>query len=484
MNKTGWSARWTGSITPSVTGKYNLALTSAGGSRLYIDDKLVIDNWGDHPLKSKMIKRRLTADQAYTLWVEYSQTGESGEVRLSWLTPADDPNQEAAVLAAQADVAIVVVGANSGEGGDRQSLVVSDEALLATVVKANPHVVVVVYNPAQVLLPWVNQVQAVLLGWIPGQEGGNALADVLFGDVNPSGRLPITFANIESDYPANTPQMYPGTNGRVLYSEGLQVGYRHFDSQDIQPLFPFGYGLSYSTFEYSNLSVTPATTTDGAVAVTVDIKNSSQRPGNEVVQLYLGFPSETSEPPSQLKGFQKLLLLPGEARQVTFTLTPDDYSFWSAGMEQWVAYPGIYKVMVGSSSREILQSGTFAIENTSITGTVYQAEEAALAGSVAIAADFARVHWHRLCARLAGTGRGGFLHGRCTRGGQIQCDPALFQHPAPRRAEYAPHSQPVRQRDQDQPGGPAQPRQLEYVGFHRHSCGSAIRTQHHRLAIR
>jgi beta-glucosidase len=380
VDPSNWSARWTGTIIPPVSGRYNLALASSGSSRLYIDDNLVIDNWGDHSLQSKIVKRRFTGGQAHTIQLEYAKASNVGELYLTWLTPEDDPNQEAAALASQVDAAIVVVGANSGEGGDRQNLDVSDVALLASVEKASSHVIVVVYNPAQVLLPWVDQVQAILMGWIPGQEAGNALADVLFGEVNPSGKLPVTFAYSGSDYPANTVEMYPGVNGQVLYSEGLQVGYRHFDSQDIQPKFPFGYGLSYTTFDYSNLTITPNTLEmDGSVTLTAQVKNTGTRAGAEVVQLYLGFPNETGEPPSQLKGFQKILLQPGEAKTVTFRLTPADYSFWSAGMERWMAYPGQYQVRLGSSSRDIRQSGEFTVQGGPLAGTTYEAEAASLA---------------------------------------------------------------------------------------------------------
>jgi len=388
VNPSNWSVRWSGVFTPAVSGRYNLALTSAAGSRLYIDDKLAVDNWGEHPDQTKLVRRRFTAGQQHAIRVEYSQVGEAGDIHLTWSTPQDDPNEEAAAIAGQVDAAIVVVGIASSEGVDRQDLNLSDQTLITAVSGANPHTVVVVYNPAQVLLPWADQVPAILVGWLPGQEAGNALADVLFGDVNPAGKLPVTYARNTADYPANMREMYPGTDERVLYSEGLRVGYRHFDSQDITPLFAFGHGLSYTTFEYSNLSISPVTTTtDGSVTVAVDVKNTGQRAGSEVAQLYLGFPSETSEPPRQLKGFQKITLEPGETQPVTFTLSPEAFSFWSAGLGAWVAYPGSYQVMVGASSRDIRQSGTFDIQGGPLAGMISQAETATLAGDAVVAAD-------------------------------------------------------------------------------------------------
>ena len=383
-----WSVRWSGSFTPSVSGRYNLGLTSAGDSRLYVDDKLTIDNPGDQPSQAVLVKRRFTAGQAHTLRVEYSPAAGAAAIHLTWSTPDDDLNVEAVAVAAQADVAIVVVGTVSSEGADRQDLNISDEPLIRAVSAANAHTVVVVYNPAQVLLPWADQVPAILVGWIPGQEAGNALADVLFGDVNPSGKLPVTYARNETDYPANTPEMYPGVDGRVLYSEGLQVGYRYFDSQNITPLYPFGHGLSYTTFEYAGLAISPATTAaDGSVTVSINVKNSGKRAGSEVAQLYLGFPSESGEPPSQLKGFQKIALQPGEMKPVTFTLSPETFSFWSAGLGAWMAYPGPYRVMVGASSRDIRLSGTFTVQGGPLSGTITQAETAALAGGATVAAS-------------------------------------------------------------------------------------------------
>ncbi len=388
VKPSNWSVRWSGVFTPALSGRYNLALTSSAGSRLYIDDKLVVDNWGEHPDQTKLARRRFTAGQAHDIRVEYSQVGAKGGIHLTWFTPQDDPNQEAAAIAGKSDAAIVVLGIASGEGVDRQDLNLSDQALITAVSRANPHTIVVVYNPAQVLLPWADQVPAILVGWLPGQEAGNALADVLFGDVNPAGKLPMTFARNATDYPANTPEMYPGVDGRVLYSEGLRVGYRHFDSRKITPLYAFGHGLSYTTFEYSNLSISPATTaTDGSVTVAVDVKNTGQHAGSEVAQLYLGFPSETSEPPRQLKGFQKISLQPGETKSVTFTLSPEAFSFWSAGLEAWVAYPGTYQVMVGASSRDIRQSGTFDVQAGPLAGVITQAEMATLAGGAAVAAE-------------------------------------------------------------------------------------------------
>ncbi len=388
---TNWSVRWTGTLVPTATGTYSLALTSDDGSRLYISDTLVIDNWGEHGDQTRWATVQLTAGQPYSIEVDYYQVAGLSDVHFSWIIPPDIRGAVAA--ASQSDVAIVVVGLCSSEGSDRPDLAlpVGQDALISAVAQANPRTIVVAYTPAQVLMPWADQVAAILAGWVPGQEGGHALASVLFGDVNPSGRLPMTFARNATDYPVDdNPEQYPGVNRggddwHVSYSEGLRVGYRHFYIQNITPTFPFGHGLSYTTFDYGNLSISPATVlTIGTVTVTVNLTNTGSYAGAEVVQLYLGFPLEASEPPRQLKGFQKVSLQPGQTQQVTFTLAPEAFSFWSAGLRRWVAYPGTYQVMVGASSRDIRLNGSFQVQGGPLAGTIYQAETAALSGGAKV----------------------------------------------------------------------------------------------------
>ncbi len=400
-----WSARWSGVLTPPVTGMYNLALSCAAKCRLYVNDELVLDAWQGDAERPMLTRMRLVSHKAYPFRVEYSQPDETGDVHLTWYTPEANPLRDARAIAAQADVTIVVAGVNSTEGSDRQGLNVPEEDMIRAVASANPQTIVVVYGPAQVLMPWVDDVKAILLGWIPGQEAGHALADVLFGDVNPSGRLPVTFAVDEADYPANAPEMYPGDGQRVLYAEGLRVGYRHFDSRSIAPLFPFGHGLSYTAFTYSNLRVEPQQIgADGAGRVKVDVANSGPRAGAEVVQLYLGFPAEAGEPPRQLKGFQKLTLQPGAMQTVTFTLTPAEFSIWSAGLEDWVAVPGTYQVMVGSSSRDIRLRGTLEVKGGPLDGETFQAEQAMLSGGAKKSTNHAGFTGKGFVGGLAQTG--------------------------------------------------------------------------------
>jgi len=229
-----------------------------------------------------------------------------------------------------------------------------------------------------VLMPWVDDVPAILEAWYPGEEDGNAVAAVLFGDVNPSGKLPLTFPKQLADLPANTLEQYPGTNGVVDYSEGIFVGYRHYDANDITPLFPFGYGLSYTTFAYTNLALTfhkkpvdtiyiKTTETDYSkplLNVEMEVANTGSRAGKEVVQLYLGLPSTPNlpQPPLQLKHFAKIPLQPGQTAHIRFELDGQSLACWDSNYYRWTILPGTYRVMVGSSSRDIRLAGTFTIK--------------------------------------------------------------------------------------------------------------------------
>ena len=236
----------------------------------------------------------------------------------------------AAEAAAAADVAIVVIATTSSEGSDRPNLTFPNgqDDLVWAVAAAQPNTIVVMINPGAVLTPWSEAVQAVLSMFLPGQEEGNALADVLFGDVDPGGRLPLTFPNIENEVNFTQAQ-YPGLPADnplvAVYSEMLEIGYRYYQSHNIQPKFAFGHGLSYTTFDYSNLNVNGRT-------VTFDVTNSGTRTGYEVPQMYLRFPPKAGEPPLQLKGFTKLSLTAGQSQQVTFNVQvcDDDDNDYSA----------------------------------------------------------------------------------------------------------------------------------------------------------
>ncbi len=268
----------------------------------------------------------------------------------------------AASLAASAGVAIVMVGNKDSEGHDRPDLSLPDnqDALIEAVAAANPHTVVVLKTGGPVLMPWLGKVPAVLEAWYPGEEDGNVVADLLFGKADPSGKLTVTFPKAEADTPAHTPQQYPGVDGTAIYSEGLDVGYRWYDAERIDPLFPFGFGLSYTTFSLSHLSVSPESA-DGLVHVALTVTNTGKVAGAEVAQVYVAGPPAAEEPPHQLKGFEKVELNPGESRRISMTLGPHAFSVWSTAANRWKVVPGSYGILAGDSSRNLPLHATVQI---------------------------------------------------------------------------------------------------------------------------
>jgi len=280
------------------------------------------------------------------------------------LTVMDGSDIEAAAEAAKrSQVAIVMVGDQDSEGRDQSlELPKAQNDLIEAVAKANPKTVVVVKSGSAILMPWLNSVAAVLEAWYPGEEDGNAVADVLFGKVNPSGKLPLTFPRSAEDTLASNPEQYPGVNGMAHYSEGLDVGYRAYAAHQIAPLFPFGFGLSYTQFSFDGLKVNQQPGSDNAT-VSFVVKNTGKAAGAEVAQLYLGFPeiAEGNEPPLQLKGFEKVMLDPGESKTVELKLDAHAFSYWSEKAHAWQAAKGEFAVMVGDSSANTPLKGTVEI---------------------------------------------------------------------------------------------------------------------------
>ncbi|MBA4379352.1 MAG: glycosyl hydrolase, partial [Anaerolinea sp.] len=231
--------------------------------------------------------------------------------------------------------------------------------LIARVAAANPNTVVALNAASPLAMPWLDQVAVLLQLWYPGQESGHALADILFGDVNPCGKLPTTFPKRLQDNPAYI--NYPGENGKVLYGEGIFVGYRYYDKKDIEPLFPFGHGLSYTTFEYSDLEIDNSP--DGEITVSVKITNTGKRAGKEIVQLYLGdVESRLMRPEKELKRFAKVALQPGETREVAFTLDRQALAYYDPARKAWVAEAGTFEVLVGASSGDIRLRASFSCQ--------------------------------------------------------------------------------------------------------------------------
>jgi beta-glucosidase len=268
----------------------------------------------------------------------------------------------AAKLAAGSDVAIVFVYQHTHEGADLSNLSLPghQDELINRVAGANPHTIVVLENGDPVLMPWLGSVRAVLESWYPGQRGGEAIANILFGDVNPSGKLPISFPKSEADLPHLTIPTPPPSNqppsSDLLptpvfidadYTEGLKVGYRWYDAENKEPLFPFGFGLSYTNFSYSQLKATPG----NPVQVSFTVKNTGPRAGAEVAQVYLGLPASANEPPKRLVAWEKVQLDPGQIRTVTISLEPKSMSIFDVEKDAWDLLPGDYLVFAGGSSR-------------------------------------------------------------------------------------------------------------------------------------
>jgi beta-glucosidase len=365
----GFSVRWTGRLTAPMTGEYGLGFGSDDGARLYLDGDLIVDNWTDHAYEAKTATVTLQEGRSYDIKMEYYENWGAAVARLGWVIPrsAESMMEEAARAAADSDVAIVFAGISvdyEGEGLDRKDLDLpgNQDELIRRVAAANKKTIVVLTSGTPIMMgKWIDQVPAVLQAWYSGQEGGNAIADVLFGDVNPSGKLPVTFARRREDYP-DVPN-FPGADGVVKYAEGIFVGYRHFDRDGIQPLFPFGHGLSYTTFEYGDLKVAPQSIHAGEkVNVSITVANTGKRAGDEVVQLYVRDPeSSVPRPVRELKAFQKVQLKPGEQRTVTFNLGTDALSFYDVDAKGWRAEPRRFEVEVGSSSRDIRARGAFEL---------------------------------------------------------------------------------------------------------------------------
>ena len=367
VNDDKFSARWTGTLTAPGSGVYELGVMSDNGCRLYLDGKLLIDSWiVDKASSLRSAYVELEEGQRYNIRVEFFENIGTCEAHLGLAYYGQgDEIEQAAAAAKKADAAIICAGLREtleGEGNDRESLALPEDQvkLIKAVAEANPRTIVVLNNATPILLnDWLDDVPALIEAFYPGQEGGHALADILFGDVNPSGKLPLTFPKRWQDCPAYG--TYPGPKDSVTYREGIFVGYRWFDKKDIEPLFPFGHGLSYTRFEYSDLRITPDRMTPAdTAAVECTVKNTGAMAGEEVVQLYVqDVAASVEREVKALKGFQRITLKPGESKEVSFRLDKKALSFYDVKNRRWLAEPGYFKVLIGRSSRDIRLEKTF-----------------------------------------------------------------------------------------------------------------------------
>ncbi|MBV8378296.1 MAG: glycoside hydrolase family 3 C-terminal domain-containing protein [Verrucomicrobia bacterium] len=350
-----FTVRWTGFIRSNDSSNHVFRARADSGIRVFLDEKLIIDDWIDHAARPDVTTRFLEAGRLYRLRVEYKNSGGGGAIAQFGWASLKVPDAISGY-----DAAIVCVGFDSGtegEGFDR-TFVLPDgqDDLVSSVANKNPKTIVVINSGGNVdMHRWLGKVPVLLHAWYPGQEGGNALAKILFGDVNPSGKLPVSFERNISDNPAF--ESYPSDDGgqSVHYDEGIFVGYRGYDHLGIDPLFPFGYGLSYTQFEYSNLHIETEDHSDPYnVKVSFEIRNIGPRAGAEVAELYLAPVHPAMERPlKELKGFAKVSLAPGESRQTTLTLDRRSFACFDSRAGQWRTDPGKYKISVGASSRDL-----------------------------------------------------------------------------------------------------------------------------------
>jgi beta-glucosidase len=353
----GWySARWTAHLRAPAGGVRRLGIEGSDGYRLYLDDKLLIDNWRKQSYRSILVPVAVSPGSTHALRLEFFESEGSARVRLVWDTAASNDVQQridsAVVLARRSDAVIVVAGIEEGEFRDRSSLALpgrQEDLILALAATGRPVTVVLVGGSAITMSRWIDRVGAVLLVWYPGEEGGNAIPDILLGDANPAGRLPITF---------------PVTEGQLPLRYNHKPTGRGDDYVDLtgDPAFPFGFGLSYTSFEYSNLRIEPATIgPSGRARVTFLLRNSGTRAGDEVPQLYVRpVVSAVAQPVLALKAFGRVHLEAGERRDVTFTVDARDLRLLDSQM-RWVVPESTTHLLIGASSRDIRLRGALIV---------------------------------------------------------------------------------------------------------------------------
>lgn len=360
-----YSARWTGEIAAQTSGEHTFIVQSDDGSRVFLDDKLIIDLWGPHAIETKEAHLPLTAGVKHRLRVEFFQGSGDAIARFGWgPTPkSDDLTPAQAERIRTADAVVLSAGylmAEESEGFDHGfDLPPGQEHLINQVTALNPRTIVTLHTGNRVATHnWISSVPALLQAWFAGQDGGRALAEIIFGDVNPSGKLPVTYEARWEDNAAYG--NFPGKDGHVDYVEDIFVGYRWFDHKQLTPLFPFGHGLSYTTFKYDDVHVTPSA--ESGATVTFTLTNTGTRAGAEVAQLYVEPPAaRVPRAVRELKGFARVELAPGESKAITLTLARDAFAYWDEQTSSWQITPGTHGIAVGASSRDLRLHATLDV---------------------------------------------------------------------------------------------------------------------------
>ena len=361
----GYTARWTGALRAPATGKFIFMAQNHGFVTVKLDGKNVISSWSN-PGDALFAEAALEAGRTYPIEVtaHYDNQG-SPAVRFAWGAAPPILTDEEAARVRAADAVVVCAGFNvmlEGEGADRSyELPNYQPELIRRAAALNPRTIVVLNSGGVVATAdWLGKVPALVQAWYPGQEGGRAVAEVLVGAVNPSGKLPISYERRREDSPSYG--NYPGSNGKVDYAEGILVGYRWFDTKGVAPLYPFGFGLSYTTFHYDKLRIDPAP--DGRWSVTFEVTNNGAQNGDEVSEVYVSPPvtSKAARPVRELRGFSRGHLATDQTMTVTVGLDRHAFSYFDEARKDWVVEPGSYTVEVGSSSRNIILSGAVDVE--------------------------------------------------------------------------------------------------------------------------
>jgi len=343
-----YSIRWTGKITAPETGKFKIGIEGNDGYRMFINNQLVIDNWKKVSFGTKTTDYNFEMGKSYDIRIEYFESSGTARFRLIWNYGVDNSWQkqidEAVALAKNSELVILTVGIEEGEFRDRAMLSLpgkQEQLIEAVAATGKPVIVLLSGGSAVTMCNWMDKVSSIVDIWYPGEEGGNAVADVLFGKYNPSGRLTITFPMHEAQLP-------------LVYNHKPTGRGDDYNNLTGQPLFPFGYGLSYTTFEYSDLKFSQKELSpDGTMEVSCKVKNTGKYAGDEVVQLYIrDLIASVSQPIIALKGFRKISLQPGETKEVTFAIAPEQLKMLNKDMN-WIIEPGDFRIMIGASSKDI-----------------------------------------------------------------------------------------------------------------------------------
>ncbi|CZR55218.1 probable periplasmic beta-glucosidase precursor [Phialocephala subalpina] len=385
-----WSCRAKTILTPKTTGLHTISFSSVGAGRLIVNGRTMVDIWDWTEKGEAMFDD--SQQQLFTMQLKAGKPIEivaelTNELRPFWRQKAEkrthgnggvrigykeedkkDYLQEAVDAAKASDVAVIIVGLDGeweSEGYDRTTMDLpadgSQDRLIEAILKANPRTIVVNQSGSPVTMPWADRVPAIVQAWYQGQEAGNALADVLFGFKTPSGKLPTTFPKRLEDNP--TYLNWPGENLKVLYGEGLYIGYRHYEAKAIAPLFPFGHGLSYTTFAYGKPKISSSVLTeDGKLTITIPVKNTGSVEGAEIVQAYIhDEKSRLQRPEKELQAFTKVYLKPGETKNATLTLDKYSVGYYDTDLSSWIAEEGVFQALIGASSVDIREKCSFEV---------------------------------------------------------------------------------------------------------------------------